>query len=253
MVDFIIFKVGDDCYGVNIENIQRIIQPTSLTKIAQANNLVDGMMNYENRVIKVVNFRKVVNLKSYEDELLFTFNKLKNQHKDWVNELIKCVEDETEFKETTNARLCELGIWLDKFTSHDDKIRVILKKLNTFHKQLHLSAIEVLEVANLDKVKAIELIETKVHELYKNTIYFLNEFIDELDPITNSIQKLLFFTSEKKSFAIKVDEILDIAHVDKKTIESASEKKKISKHLNLFGVVEINGVLVNIIKDININ
>lgn len=141
MIDLIVFNVGASRYALNIENIQRIIQLVELTEIANSNDLIDGMMSYENSVIKVLNFRKL------------------------------------------------LG-----FSAHED---------------------------------------------------------DGSD-VEDSQQKLLFYEDSSVNFAIRVDSIEDIAHIQESQIMSNDEEQNKSEFLELAGVLDLDGVLVNIIKTLKL-
>ena len=85
MTDLIVFSVGSNRYALNIDNIQRIIQAIELTEIPNSHKYIDGMMSHESSVIKVLNFRKVIGLKTYEEELKYLFSKLKSAHQDWID------------------------------------------------------------------------------------------------------------------------------------------------------------------------
>ena len=141
MIDLIVFNVGNSRYALNIENIQRIVQIVVLTEIPNSHELIDGMMSYEDSVIKVLNFRKLVGLPSHEDES-------------------KCIED--------------------------------------------------------------------------------------------SSLKLLFYESDSEKFAIKVDSIDDIAHIEDGQIMNSEEKQHIGEFLELSGVLDLDGVLINVIKTLKI-
>jgi len=141
MIDLIVFNVGSSHYSLNIENIQRIIQVVELTEIPNAHDMVDGMMSYENSVVKVLNFRKLIGLQPHEDES-------------------KDVED--------------------------------------------------------------------------------------------SSLKLLFYENGSENFAIKVDSIDDIAHIEESQIMNSDEKQERSEFLELSGVLDLDGVLINVIKTIKI-
>jgi two-component system, chemotaxis family, chemotaxis protein CheV len=141
MMDLIVFNVGSSRYALNIENIQRIIQIVELTEIPNAHDLIDGMMSYENSVIKVLNFRKVIGLPPHEDE-------------------------------------------------------------------------------NKD--------------------------------IEDSSLKLLFYENGSEHFAIKVDSINDIAHVEDSQIMNSDEEQSISEYLELSGILDLDGVLINVIKTLKI-
>ncbi|WP_294965212.1 chemotaxis protein CheW [Sulfurimonas sp.] len=141
MMDLIVFNVGSSRYALNIENIQRIIQIVELTEIPSAHELIDGMISYENSVVKVLNFRKVIGLAPHEDE----------------------------------------------------------------NKKLEDSSL-----------------------------------------------KLLFYENGAEHFAIKVDSIDDIVHVEDTQIMNSTEEKSISEYLKLSGVLDIDGVLINVIKTLKI-
>jgi len=141
MIDLIVFSVANNKYAINIENVQRIIQAVELTSIPNSHELVDGMMPYENSVIKVLNFRKLIGLPPHEEE---------------------------------------------------------------------------------------------------------SESSEE------SSQKFLFYENSDKNFAIKVDYIDDIAHLNESEIMNADEDSNISEFLKLAGVLDIDGVLINVIKTITL-
>lgn len=76
MEDYIVFTVGDNYYALGVESIQRIIQVPSVTAIPNAHPMVDGMMSYENRVIKVVSFRSMMGMEPFEEHATSKSQKL---------------------------------------------------------------------------------------------------------------------------------------------------------------------------------
>ncbi len=141
MVDLIVFSVANNKYALNIDNVIRIIQATSLTAVPNSHKLVDGIMSYEKNVIKVLNFRKLIGLKPHE-------------------------EDSKE--------------------------------------------------------------------------------VDEYD------QKLIFFENIDDTFAVKVDSIDDIAHIKEDEIMSADDDQGSNEFLDIKGVLDLDGVLINIIQDLRL-
>lgn len=67
MEDYIIFTIGDNYYALSVASIQRIIQVPSVTAIPNAHPMVDGMMSYEDRVIKIVNFRAMMGMEDFSE------------------------------------------------------------------------------------------------------------------------------------------------------------------------------------------
>lgn len=68
MSDYIVFTVSDNYYALSVEMIQRIIQIPELTPIPNAHEVVDGMMSYEAKVIKVLNFRKMIGTEVHAED-----------------------------------------------------------------------------------------------------------------------------------------------------------------------------------------
>ena len=143
MVDLIVFSVDKNKYSLNIDNVVRIIQAINLTEVPNAHELIDGIMPYENNVIKVLNFRRLIGLES---------------HKEDINE-----EENYEYE-----------------------------------------------------------------------------------------QKLIFFENLDDTFAIKVDKINDIAHIEESDIMSSDEDHNRSEFLDISGVLDLDGVLINVIKELRL-
>jgi chemotaxis signal transduction protein len=67
MEDYIIFTIGDNYYALNVASIQRIIQVPAVTAIPNAHPMVERMMSYEDRVIKIVNFRAMMGMENFNE------------------------------------------------------------------------------------------------------------------------------------------------------------------------------------------
>ena len=252
MIDLIIFNIQDSYYAVDIENIQRIVQSGELTKVPNAHPLIDGMMSFEDQIIKIVNFRKMLNFQTYDEELNDKFIELKGQHKSWVEALKQTAHTGAEFHKTSNPHMCELGKWLDSFTSYDDHVSAILKELNRHHKQLHQSANEVVHLGEESLEESIKYFEKDVMKIYEHTMGAIDTFIAEFDIVAASLQKLLLYHGDTGSFAIKVDSIVDIAHIEDEEIKKSNEGSARNEFLELSGVLEFDNKLINVINSIKI-
>lgn len=251
MIDLIVFNVGGNRYALNIENVQRIIQSQELTQIPNAHALIDGMMSHEEKVIKTLNFRKLIGMDSYDDELETLFARLKVAHKDWVDALQHSIEHGSTFTKTTDPHKCDLGKWIDNFNSYDDDVSATLKDLTESHKRLHVTGGELLEVYAEEPEKALERFRSEIHDIYSHTMGDLEHFTEDLGRVADSLQKLVIYEKDTKIFAIKVDIIEDIAHIEESDIMNSDEHEA-SEYLELQGVLDIDGALINVIKTIDI-
>ena len=252
MTDFIVFKVLENRYAVRIDNIQRIIPSTELTNIPNAHKFVDGMMSYEDGVLKVLSFRKLIGLPSYAVELEALFKRLKSAHGVWVESLKDSLYTGCEFTKTTDPHMCELGKWIDNFTSYDDRVTEVFNILVEFHKQLHNRGGDALEIYQVDKERAKEMFNIDIQNIYGQTMGALDTFTHEMESVSNSLQKMLIYENDTKIFAIKVDSIEDIAHVEESEIIHSNEEEVTHEFLELEGVLDKNGVLINVIKKVSI-
>ncbi|MDQ7045634.1 MAG: chemotaxis protein CheW [Sulfurimonas sp.] len=252
MTDLIVFSVGENKYAIRIENIQRIIQSVTLTSIPNSHKFIDGIMSYEESVIKIMSFRKMINLPSYRDELEALFVKLKAGHGAWVDALKVSITTGSKFTKTFNPHMCELGKWIDSFTAYDDRVSEVLHELVNFHKQLHTRGGEACEIREHDVDEATRILNIDINDIYNHTMGALDTFVLELDLVANSLQKLLIYENKDKIFAIKVDTIEDIAHIEESDIMSSENEEKENEYLELDGVLDMNGVLINVIKTVNL-
>lgn len=252
MTDLIVFCVGENRYAIRIENIQRIIQSVTLTNIPHAHQYIDGIMSYEESIVKILSFRKMIELPSYKEELGALFIKLKAAHGAWIEALKVSVATGSDFSKTFNPHMCELGKWIDGFTAYDDRVASVLNDLVRYHKQLHTRGEDAYKIRNTDQEKAQEIVNVDVHDIYNHTMGALDTFVAELDLVSNSLQKLLIYENNGKTFAIKVDTIQDIAHIEESELMSGEYEEEDSEYLELDGVLDINGVLVNVIKTVHL-
>ena len=251
MKDLIVFSVGGNRYAMNIENIQRIIQVEALTNIPNAHPLIDGMMSYEDKVIKVLSFRKLIGMQSYSSELGKHFISLRETHEKWMKELTLAIEDGLEFTKTFDPHICDLGKWIDSFTAYDDHVVSVLKNLVEYHKQLHVTGGLAYEIRLEDKPKAVDILRNELEGVFQKTMGALNLFINELDIVADSLQKLLIYDSEGALFAIKVDTIEDIAHIKEDELIN-SDNDNSNEYLQLEGILDLDSVLINVIKSVSL-
>jgi len=250
MKDLIVFSVGSNKYAMNIENVQRIVQVEVLTNIPNAHKYIDGMMSYEDKVIKVLSFRKLIGMKTYASELEILFKSLEKAHSDWMNDLRISIETDVNFTKTFDPHACGLGKWIDSFTAYDDHVVEILKELVEYHKQLHTIGGEAYEIRLTEKERALDMLNVELTNIYKHTVGALELFVKELDIVADSLQKLLIYDDSGTVFAIKVDTIEDIAHVQENEFINTNDEHDDNDFLELEGVLDLNNVLINVVKTV---
>jgi len=252
MIDLIVFSVSGNKYAMDIENVQRIIQVEALTNIPNAHDYIDGMMSYEDKVIKVLSFRKLIGMKTYASELGSLFESLTKTHSDWMDDLRISIETGVNFTKTFDPHACGLGKWIDSFTAYDEHVVEVLKELVEYHKQLHTLGGTAYEIRLSDKEHAMHMLNVELTNIYQHTMGALELFVKELDTVADSLQKLLIYDNNGTIFAIKVDAIDDIAHVEESEFINTNDEHDINEFLELEGVLDLDNVLINVIKTVSL-
>lgn len=57
-VQVIVFNLGEERYGVDISQVREIIRPTQITRIPNAPDFVEGVINLRGQITTIINLRK---------------------------------------------------------------------------------------------------------------------------------------------------------------------------------------------------
>jgi len=253
MQSFILFNVGELRYAMALDNIQRILIVPKLTPTSQKDKIFEGMMSYEDDVIDVVSFRKMISMQGYSAKVSEMFIDLKGQHKAWVEALSDSVHKHVPFTKTTDPHACHLGKWIDNFSSYDEEVNGILRHLNTHHQALHQSAVGVLERYAEDPAMAEAWCSSHVKGIYEKTIGYIDAIATHADSVANDSQKLLILEHGGTRFGLQVDTISDIIHVEESAIKDQSSLQRCGKYICIKGVLEHESKLCSVIESINIS
>jgi len=253
MKSFVIFSISDEYFGINIENVKRILPAQTLTKIANTQDHIQGMFEYEDKILKVISFRKIIGEPSYVQELKSLFPTLQCQHKEWLDCLVESVEKGTAFEKTTDPHACHLGKWIDSFHPENTEVVGLMKELTFFHQRLHYSAVDVLELAENSQEEALGWIHDNVKEIYGNTISYLSKVEDKSEEVAVDLQRCLVINNEDGSLiGVNIDAVEDIIHVEDSALHSASEAKNMGDYMKVEGVLDFKDSLVTIVKEIKV-
>jgi purine-binding chemotaxis protein CheW len=61
-LQLVVFMLGDEEFGVEIANVQEIIRMTSITRIPQVADYINGIINLRGRIIVVINLNVVMGM-----------------------------------------------------------------------------------------------------------------------------------------------------------------------------------------------
>ena len=254
MKSFVVFSILDQYFGVDIESVKRILPSQPLTKMPDEGDHIEGMFKYEEAVIKVVSFRRLIGLKSYPEQLRTLFPDLKGQHKAWLDALIESVDEGVPFSKTTDPHACHLGKWIDSFHPDNLEVTEIMKELSFHHQRLHHSAVDVLELRETCSDEAHQWIEDNVQDIYKNTLSYLGQIEDKAEEVAVDLQRCLILSGKDDvSFGINIDAVEDIVHIDENSLHVVAEVQSMGDFMNVDAIMDYDGKLVTIIKDVTVD
>lgn len=253
MRSFVVFSCIDQLFGINIDCVKRILAAQNLTETPNEEEHIEGMFHYEDEILRVVSFRKLIGQTSYEEYLNELFPDLQSQHSDWLNALVESVETGTPFNKTTDPHTCHLGKWIDSFHPDNTDVMKTMNELNLHHQRLHHSAKEVLDVKNICMDDAKVLLEEKVKDIYKSTFFYLDKISDQSKDVATDLQQcLVVIDKNNKIFGMNIDKVEEIIHVDESTLHVSQEKQKMGEFMDIEAILEHKGKLVTIINDIRV-
>lgn len=254
MKSFVIFKVIDQLFGIDIECVKRILPSQMFTDMPDEGDHIEGMFNYEDKIVKVLNFRRVINKESYEEQLQEMFPELIAQHREWIVALEDSVENGVEFSKTTDPHACQLGKWIDSFHPDDEEVINVMKHLDFHHQRLHRSAIDILDARKEDISKAKQLLDETKDDIYKNTVKYITDISNMSQKVASTMQRcLIVIDKDNKSFGVNIDSVEDIVHVEEDKLNKVKEVQHMGDFMNVAAILEYKGKLIAIIKDISIS
>lgn len=251
MRDYIVFRVAESFYALDVASVERIIHPLPVTQIPYAHPYVEGMVSYEKKVTKVVNFRKMTGLRSYEEELRRLFEGAKQGYDEWMRALERVLEGADALEISADPRVAAFGAWLEGFGSHDSETLGLLKRLRPLHGRLLEKGKEILWTLQSDPSAASALFDESFRILLPQARKLVEELVKRTDTIADQLQKMVIYRSKEELFAIKVDTITDMARIEEERVGHVEETGRgVPPFLEMEGVADIDGNLVNVIKTV---
>ncbi len=254
MTSFVIFKTLEQLYGIDIERVKRILPSPFLTAMPDEDEHIEGMFTYEDEIIKVLSFRKLIGVKSYEEQLHQLFLQLKAEHQGWLEALGESLEKQRPFTQAKTPHSCSLGKWIDSFHPDDKALLDAMKQLSLHHQQLHQSALHLLEEKETNPQAAKNRLKNEINTIHEKTLDSFEKVVKMSRKVAVTLQRCLILLGEKnRSFGVNIDEVVDILHIDEKQLYSAQGEEYMGDFINVAGVLQHNGKLITIIKDVTIN
>jgi len=256
-MEYLLLVVKDKYFAIDVEHIIEILRPKDITEIPEVSSYILGVMNIRGHIGTVVSLRKMMHYKEMSEELQEFIAGITAGHTAWVKELEESVNQEKDFTKTLDPHACPLGHWLDEILTclkcDDTFMEKIKREINPHHKHLHEKGRVVIDTALKDKEKAVGIIRTDIHNHYEVVIKNLELLNNDIDLWTNSIQRIVAFTTGKgETINLLVDDVIDIITINDEQKQKLSQVDE-GEIVQFDCAIELeDGKIATIINDINI-
>jgi purine-binding chemotaxis protein CheW len=192
-----------------------------LSKLPESPAYLRGVINLRGTVIPVVDLRKRLGMPGSVEETEALIQLLRDKEQDhinWLNELRKSVEENREFKLSTDPHKCAFGKWYDAYRTTNNLLAMQLRKFDEPHKQIHSIAVVVKNLENQGKRdEAFAVIDqawdnelTTLRGLFEDSIVILKEFIREI---------IIIGEHDGTRIGYVVDSVTDVIDIPQSNIE----------------------------------
>lgn len=216
---WVVFRINNCSYAINTDIIISILSlPSHITKVPSSPDYITGIINSRGEILPLIDLRTLFSFKSLEteyNEFRQMIDMRKQDHVNWVIELKKTIEQNTEFKLATNPHKCKLGKWYDNFMSTNSVVSFNLNKLDKPHKELH-SMVELWEEC---KKNNSEIKPCQRKEFENNLDELETRILKILDDTKKAFryhyrQMAISLRNEFMNVAVVVDEVISVQHLE---------------------------------------
>jgi len=224
-MEFIHIIVNSQNYLINSEIIKEILKYPNIKPLAESSEYIKGIISHKDKIIPILEIRKLLGFDSYEREQIMLLHKLKDQHMSWMAEFENSLKNNKPFTKALDPHKCELGMWIDETLrcmrcNHEGYTDIIKNSVVPYHNTLHKEGKAFLE--NREQ----KLIETQIESIKLHgakTIDGLKKLEDEIDRLCKSFEQLIICDIDGIDVGFIVDSIAGLHQLDEKNYNLGTE------------------------------
>lgn len=202
-------------YAISCKSVLSLNQLLKVTPLPSSPPEIRGVIDFRGRVIQLVDTRKLLNLKSNQEdinEFCAMMDARYNDHLNWITTLENSVLNKTKFTLTTDPHKCAFGKWYDSYKPLNRNVTALLKKFDAPHKAVHKLGVTVEEMINRnDHDGAITLINAVRNTELKQMVHLFEEIKQGYKESKSEISVVL--GNDDHCMSITADEIVAIEHL----------------------------------------
>ena len=135
----LIFELNDEYYAANIDDVERILRFKNATPMPDAPDFVEGVINYEDIVLPIIDLKKKFNLKyikSTEEQKVISMKIGENKLGIIVDSVCEVSNiDMKKYEEAPDIALDSTRNYVKRLIKLEDKIIILINADNILSKQ----------------------------------------------------------------------------------------------------------------------
>ncbi len=224
-MEFIHININSQNYLLSSEKIKEILKYPTIKPLAESSEFIKGIMSHKNKIIPLIEIRKLLGFESFESEQIKLLQKVEAQHVSWMKDFETSLRENKPFKKALDPHKCELGKWIDESLqcmrcNHDGFIDIIKNSVVPFHNALHNEGKEFLSEQNLGTL------ETKIETIKEhgaNTIKGLKNLEEQIHRLSSSFEQLIIYDIDGIDVGFIVDGVAGLHQLDEKNYNLGTE------------------------------
>jgi purine-binding chemotaxis protein CheW len=219
---WVIVSLDRQLFGISSKVLKSMVVLRDVVAVPQVPPYVRGVMNLRGAVLKVVDMRRRLGLKSLADEtndFCTMLEQRKQDHMNWLAKLESCVKEGRAIDVQTDPHKCAFGKWYDVYRTDSVVLSSLLSKFDAPHKRVHGVARTVEGLMARHDVKQAQAV---IDACRGNELAQMMKLFDEVREHVRHEGREIAVVLEGQSgdFAIAVDSVESVEALKEGSIES---------------------------------
>jgi len=224
---WVIFQLKHEKYAVSTLEVQTMVAMPEVTAVPHLPPWCRGVINLRGRITPLIDLRQRLGMESFLatiEELIATMHQREEDHRNWLAELERSVQEDRPFTLATDPHKCAFGRWYDSYKPKTYTEEQFLKKFDEPHRRIHAIAEQVTAlVAQGEHDQAMAIIDKTRNGALAEMIRLFEQFRRMIEDTRRSeIALVVERGGPDFAAALAVDGIDSVELLDAETISPLS-------------------------------
>ncbi len=137
---WVIIRLKNELYALSARDVQTMVAMPHIVDVPNKPHWIRGVVNMRGKVIPLMDLRLRLDMESYIqeiDDLIMALEQREQEHRGWLEELKRSVEDDRDFRKETDPHKCAFGRWYDTYQAPNLSTKLFLRRFDKPHRAIH--------------------------------------------------------------------------------------------------------------------